>query len=407
MIRGARRLVAVLCFLMLSGLLPATALGQAPGVPSFSSQAFVQVWARTDWPVAAGQVQRTFYFGPSVALTCQESYKEAPGSIRLVSYLDKARLELNNPASGVVTGGLLAKELISGKMQFGDNEFRAYPPAEVPVAGDPTDSPAPTYASFGKVASINAGEQRAAARLGQTVTETLSKAGDAGTDAGLARYGVTLAAYREELGHNIPNIFMDFFNRRGPVATLAADGSMSVGEDLLIDWVQVMGLPIAEPYWAVVPVGGASKWVLMQPFERRVVTYTPDNAPAFQVEMGNIGQHYKTWRHPDGTCTDRAVPAPPPPAPIEVSVAPGSGTSKTEFTFVIKGAAPDEDVLWGFIDPKKNVWTPRSGARKLPAQVSFSLVPSQAFSRVEKGEWVFFAREMKSERMAVATFVIK
>jgi hypothetical protein len=61
---------------------------------------------------------------------------------------------------------------------------------------------------------------------------------------------------------------------------------------------------VTEPYWARVPVGGQPKWVLIQAFERRVLTYTPDNTPEFRVEMGNIGLHYKTWRHPDGTCRE-------------------------------------------------------------------------------------------------------
>jgi hypothetical protein len=37
--------------------------------------------------------------------------------------------------------------------------------------------------------------------------------------------------------------------------------------------------------------------VMVQVFERRVLTYTADNPPAFQVEMGNIGQHYYQWRY--------------------------------------------------------------------------------------------------------------
>ena len=176
----------------------------------------------------------------------------------------------------------------------------------MPVAGDPGDTPAPTYASFARVATLEGTQNRAPSRVGQPVTQTLSKAGAAGEDASLARYGVTLAEYRPELGHNIPNVFADFFAKRGVVATIfIADGKITFTEDQqLIDWVQVLGLPIAEPYWSIVPVGGASKWVLMQPYERRVITYTPDNAEAFRVEMGNIGQHYKAWRHPDGTCRE-------------------------------------------------------------------------------------------------------
>ena len=36
----------------------------------------------------------------------------------------------------------------------------------------------------------------------------------------------------------------------------------------------------------------------MQIFERRVLTYTAANTPSFQVEMGNVGQHYYQWRYP-------------------------------------------------------------------------------------------------------------
>ena len=35
----------------------------------------------------------------------------------------------------------------------------------------------------------------------------------------------------------------------------------------------------------------------MQAFERRVLTFTPSNAATFQVEFGNIGSHYYTWRY--------------------------------------------------------------------------------------------------------------
>lgn len=36
---------------------------------------------------------------------------------------------------------------------------------------------------------------------------------------------------------------------------------------------------------------------MVQVFERCVLTYTADNPPAFQVEMGNIGVHYYRWRY--------------------------------------------------------------------------------------------------------------
>src|SRR5690606_39101799 len=53
--------------------------------------------------------------------------------------------------------------------------------------------------------------------------------------------------------------------------------------------------------WAWVAVAGVEQWVLVQPFERRVLTYTPGNAAGWQVEMGNVGQHYYQWRYGDGS----------------------------------------------------------------------------------------------------------
>ena len=37
--------------------------------------------------------------------------------------------------------------------------------------------------------------------------------------------------------------------------------------------------------------------MLVQVFERRVLSYNPANPQAFRVEMGNVGQHYFAWRY--------------------------------------------------------------------------------------------------------------
>ena len=63
------------------------------------------------------------------------------------------------------------------------------------------------------------------------------------------------------------------------------------------DWRFVVGEPLTEAYWTVVKVDGRPRGVLVQAFERRVLTYTPTNPPPFQVEMGNIGRHYFEWRY--------------------------------------------------------------------------------------------------------------
>ena len=57
------------------------------------------------------------------------------------------------------------------------------------------------------------------------------------------------------------------------------------------------GLPISPMIVATVPIGGKPTTVFIQAFERRVLTYNPNNDPAFRVEFGNIGQHYYKWRY--------------------------------------------------------------------------------------------------------------
>ncbi|MCA1725408.1 MAG: hypothetical protein LC748_14405, partial [Thermomicrobia bacterium] len=63
---------------------------------------------------------------------------------------------------------------------------------------------------------------------------------------------------------------------------------------------QTPGYPIAPVIIATVPIGGKATTVFVQAFERRVLTYNPNNDPAFRVEFGNIGQHYYRWRYPNG-----------------------------------------------------------------------------------------------------------
>jgi hypothetical protein len=358
--RALRRLVLLsLAAVVMTTTWPAGVAAQGTPIPNLGSPAFARVWARTDYPVVDGKAQRSLYFGPANLLSCRENYVEAPEGMRLVTYLDKARLELTDPAANQVTAGLLAKELISGSMQFGNSSFRRYGPANVPVAGDPVQSDAPTYASFAGVSSVEAGTNRAERRFGQVVTDTLNRAGQRGADASLGRYDVRYVDFREELSHNIPDKFADFFYQRGTIANVADDGSISFSEDTLIDWLAVMGLPISEAYWAQVPVGGATKWVLTQAYERRVITYTPDNEAAYRVEMGNIGQHYKLWRHPDGSCN---VPAPPPDGGVQppgdpvpdgkdATVDRKQGPWGTTFTISIRGFRANEQVSFWLTAP--------------------------------------------------------
>ncbi len=259
------------------------------------------LWERTDLPIAEQATElhpRSWMWGPQ-PLTggIREPYAQGPGGTRLVQYYDKSRMEINNPDAPqdrwYVTNGLLVVELMTGKMQIGDNDFEMRQPADLPVAGDPIayNPNAPTYRSFGTV-SHPRNPELAPDRTGTVVVETLAQDGSVAEDQALAHHNVMLGYYEEQLGHNIPHVFMDFFAQQGLVYE-----NGHYGEGPIMDWVFAMGLPVSEPYWARVNVGGEPHDVLIQAFERRVLTYTPDSDPDWRVQMGNVGQHYMHWRY--------------------------------------------------------------------------------------------------------------
>ncbi len=78
-------------------------------------------------------------------------------------------------------------------------------------------------------------------------------------------------------------------------------------DQLFLNPFYATGFPVTEAYWANIKVANTYQWVLLQCFERRCLTYTPGNPPGWQVEAGNVGQHYYHWRYgqqpPDPTAT--------------------------------------------------------------------------------------------------------
>jgi hypothetical protein len=266
---------------------------------SFADSAFESVWQRTDKPVAEGRVARSWMWGPEpFTEALYESYAESPGGTRMVQYFDKSRMEINDPnadrsSQWFVTNGLLVREMVDGRVQIGDASFEERSPAQEAVAGDPAvNNPnCPTYASFTYLTW-----ERAENRSGQKVTATLSKDATVGEDASKAGYdGTEIAHYEEATGHNVPQVLWDFMNARGLIYSGGSYYSAQVA-----DWLFAMGYPISEPYWARCTVGGEEKDVLVQLFERRVLTYTPSNPAGWQVEMGNVGRHYHNWRYGSG-----------------------------------------------------------------------------------------------------------
>jgi hypothetical protein len=253
----------------------------------FIDPAFAQVWSRTDQSIASGKADRTWMWGPAGLMGRAEVYQQSKGGARQVQYFDKARMEISdwqrdraNP--WFVTNGLLVREMIEGRVQIGDAEFMSRAAAEIGIAGDASDSQAPTYASLQGLLG------RVPDQTGATASVLLRR--DGSTAATAARPEARLAYYVPETGHHVAQVFWDFLQSRGPVG----DGSRN---DILIDWVFAMGYPISEPYWARAKVGGVEQDVLVQAFQRRVLTYTPSNPSGWQVEMGNVGRHYYQWRY--------------------------------------------------------------------------------------------------------------
>lgn len=281
--------------------MPAAAAPFDGGRAQFADTAFGTVWSRTDAQQVRGG--RTWYWGPQPWYDYAEFYRQGQNGLRTVQYFDKARMEINNPSErsfqGGATNGLLVVELVSGHLKKGNDpyDYDSRPAADVPVAGNPkADNPnSPTYATFASLATFDNNGYRDANRLGQRVSAWLDRAGNLSARADLAEAHPesTIAQYNSMTGHNIPQVFWDFMSAQGPVLENGAVQTRPV-----VDWLFALGLPITDAYWTRAKIGAAEKDVLVQLFERRVLTYVPDNPAGYKVEMGNVGQHYFQWRYP-------------------------------------------------------------------------------------------------------------
>ncbi len=252
-----------------------------------ANAAFKAIVERTDLPVALGSAKRSWLWGPGGFKTDQgEPYADSPGGKRLVQYYDKARLEINNPTSGGVTSGLLAKELMTGQLQQGDTKFETRGPSSISVAGDIDDVLSPSYADLGLLFD------RPAFTVSTVITTFIRPDGTQAGLSSLSQYNVTAVEYAAGSKHTIANVFKDFLNSSGPVFVNNATTQAKIFDSSLF----TTGLPLTEPYWTRAKIGGKVQDVLVQGFERRVMTYTPGNPEGFKVETGNVGRHYVEWR---------------------------------------------------------------------------------------------------------------
>jgi hypothetical protein len=251
--------------------------------------AISRIWKGTDEPVASGAAVLGWLWGPQANATGVEYTEDSPALRRTMVYFDKARLDILDPSASpdsgwYVTGALLIAQMLSGQIPFGDGIVATRESPHIPVAGDPDQPGALTYAALGPLASINGKSLRsgepvpvAPSLIGQDISTILNGNGSI-SESTVVNPGVTYGAYDAVTGHNIAKPFAEWI----------------VAQQYAANWL--IGRPLTEPYWVEVAVGGTTKFVMLQAFERRVLTYTPDNAPEWRVESGNAGQHYRVWR---------------------------------------------------------------------------------------------------------------
>jgi hypothetical protein len=297
MSRRAQRTVSLVMVLMMSlmSVISVSAYHEDEDeLHEFADSRFENRWARTDKPVLDGTVARTWIWGPSPFTEgMMEPYLDGFGGMRLVQYFDKSRMELLNPDSDdtsiwTVTQGLLAWDMMDGWVQVGDVAFAEHSegPSMENVAGDPGPGNGPTYAVMGELIWEDARAE------GAYIVDWIDSDGNITTDNELANYDV-IAEHNVQIDwidHTIAAPFWTFMNSEGVIW----DGEYK--EDKLFENpFYATGYPLTEAYWANVKVKGVDTDVLIQCFERRCLTYTPDNPAGWMVEAGNVGQHYYRW----------------------------------------------------------------------------------------------------------------
>jgi len=301
-------------------LLLAAGMVVPAGAADFADPAFKVQWQ-------AGETITPNFWGPPASSKTEQYLYSGTNRTRLVQYFDKGRMErydgVTNMAGTKVTNGLLATELISGQIQIADDQYlpKVTPPA-ISIAGD-TDNPGPTYATLaGKASNLLA---PAEITPGVRIASGITPDGDAMGGVLPANPGTQIGGYDTLTKHNLPQAFVEY---RGKVG------------------LTTIGYAKSEPFAATVKVAGKQRDVIIQVFERRVLTYTASNDDPYKVEMGNIGQHYYHWRYellaatapaattaamPLSTSTKVATPtttvAPTTTvtAPIATSATPGQG----------------------------------------------------------------------------------
>lgn len=246
------------------------------------------IWDAADGPVAGLEVARGWLFGPTPLAMSVERYDDSPTGTRQLVYFDKGRIDILDPNASAsdywtAPGGQLVTELLAGAIQLGANRWVQRAPADIPVVGDPDQPNAVSYATLGGLATLPISLRKGATpvdageRIGSPIGAVLDADGTIDAD-GYSGSAVVVGGYDEVTHHNVAAPFQTW------------------GDSQVFDRLYLLGHPLTEPYWVDTVVGGVAKRVLVQAFERRVLSFTPDNPVEWQTESGNVGRHYRAWR---------------------------------------------------------------------------------------------------------------
>lgn len=260
----------------------------ASSVPVPVPPAIGALWQQADGPVMRQEEHRAWLLGPGAVAAATEHDSSSPIGVRQEVYFDKARLDISDPSVPVdspwyAVGAQLVTEMLAGSIQVGSHDWIPLAPANIAAAGDPLQPGAITYATLARHATLpvlaggSATANASDSRVGQQVTAVLDANGNVSQDAGFGQ-AVTYGAWNETTRHNVAMPFVDW------------DSGQPFPENYLL------GLPLTEPFWIEVAVGGTPTRMLIQAFERRVLTWTPSNDPGYRVETSNTGIHYREWR---------------------------------------------------------------------------------------------------------------
>ncbi|MDQ2785463.1 MAG: hypothetical protein M3Y58_10745, partial [Chloroflexota bacterium] len=289
--------------------------------PVRAASAFANPAFETQWK--QGEALAPNFWGPLANATdgiTEEYLYSGTNKSRTVQYFDKGRMELYGGVTNMpgvqVTNGLLATEMVKGQIQIADDQFLPQPSPDIAIAGDPGGSAA-TYADLGtKAAGLLA---PAGSTIGHVSNATIQPSGDLGSSALPPIPQTTITVYDDATKHNVPGAFAQYRDRAG---------------------LSSIGYALSEPFHATVKIAGASRFVMIQVFERRVLTYTDTNPDPYKVEMGNIGQHYYKWRY----ASSAPVPA--------MGNAPATGPSAPPATNQMDPFGPAAPLTQTYMDPQ-------------------------------------------------------